>query len=670
MLRGGDLDPTFGVRGSLVIDNTSNTFADVAIQPDGKLVTVGSVQVLVENFDDYEYYDSDFLITRRSTDGTLDRSFGTGGTVTVDFGWETDDFATCVAIDGNGRIIVAGSTGDHFDGYSAFAVTRLNPDGTIDKSFGVNGNGTVRTDFGWHSDAVANCVMIDPSGEIVVTGNAELNADIAYGSMFAVSRYYADGTPDRRFSSDGKLTIGNHNDFATSATIDVAGRILVAGETYDDDMRRDVALVRINRDGSLDSSFGDDGKRTYDFGLVDARAAHVSLGDNGKILLAGSVVNQIGRHFALARFNSDGSADTSFGDGGITVANPDKPEFNETFDMAVAPNGQIVLAGQKTQNAGFAFTVARFNDDGTTDKSFGDSGQVTTAFGRDPIFGISAAIDGDGKIVVGHARRNTATLARYLSGGQIGERISVSLPATSSTVIALFVSGELHIRRSKHSTDLVAPVSLSNVRQVHFQGTEQNDRLVLDRSMTMWDGSVLFNGHAGDDLFDASAVRLDVVFDGGAGADRFLGGSGYDFADGGPDNDTLNGGSGNDSILGRDGRDMITGAGGHDVIDGGDDHDTLSGGDDDDSIRGGNGNDRITGGKGNDLLIGSAGNDVLQGDAGLDTLLGDSGNDSLNGGVDSDTINTGTGSDRITDSSRVIDTSFAIDFDELLAKLL
>ena len=193
------------------------------------------------------------------------------------------------------------------------------------------------------------------------------------------------------------------------------------------------------------------------------------------------------------------------------------------------------------------------------------------------------------------------------------------------------------------------------------------------------DNDKLFGGADGDILAgDAGADSLsggddDDSLSGGDANDTLTGDAGNDTVAGDAGADSINGGDDDDLLIGGTGNDSIDGGRGEDVIDGGDDNDNLKGFDGDDSIRGGNGNDTLSGGNGNDLLTGSAGNDSLLGDAGIDTLLGDDGNDKLNGGSGTDTINgvlTGLSKDTISDSTKVIDTSFTFDFDALLADLL
>lgn len=236
---------------------------------------------------------------------------------------------------------------------------------------------------------------------------------------------------------------------------------------------------------------------------------------------------------------------------------------------------------------------------------------------------------------------------------------------------------------------------------VQFNGGDGNDTFLGGSGDDTADGGTGQDSLSGNDGYDSliggtgndtlTCGTGDDTASGGTGTDSISGGDGDDSLGGGDGNDTLTGDAGNDIItgdagadsinggddddvlLGNAGNDTIDGGTGNDVIDGGDDNDVLKGSDGDDAIRGGNGNDTLSGGNGDDILTGSAGNDSLKGDAGIDTLLGDAGNDTLDGGLGTDIINgftTGLSKDSISDSTKVIDTSFAFDFDALLADLL
>src|SRR5262249_29551197 len=148
----------------------------------------------------------------------------------------------------------------------------------------------------------------------------------------------------------------------------------------------------------LDTSFGTSGKVTTDFGGTGAAARTVAVQADGKILVAGlAVINGV-VEFALSRYNGNGTIDTSFGTGGNVTTPFDFPgNFDRVFTIVQQPDGKFVAVGS-TVNLFANFALARFNADGTLDTSFGTGGIVTTAFGVSAE-ATSAVVQSDGKIV-------------------------------------------------------------------------------------------------------------------------------------------------------------------------------------------------------------------------------------------------------------------------------
>ena len=253
-----------------------------------------------------------FALARYDSDGLLDATFSADGIQTTDFG--VQDHATAVAIQADGKIVVVGScTGS---GTSDFALARYHADGSLDPSF--SGDGKQTTDFAGAADS-AHGVAVQADGTIVVAGYT--------GGDFGVARYNADGSLDTsfpvdKFPADGKQTTDFGGfDAALAMAIQADGRIMVAGYTdaaptcdWCEDPPPDFALARYNADGSLDTSFSGDGKQTTDFGGDDYAAA-VALQADGKIVVVGSSYSYQAASacFALARYNSDGSLDYAFG---------------------------------------------------------------------------------------------------------------------------------------------------------------------------------------------------------------------------------------------------------------------------------------------------------------------------------------------------------------------
>jgi uncharacterized delta-60 repeat protein len=192
-----------------------------------------------------------------------------------------------MTIQADGKIVAVGLTG------TAFVLARYNPNGSLDKSFSVDGKQT--TEFGNFNDT-AEDVALQPNGKIVAAGRGG-----ATGDDFALARYNPNGSLDKSFSGDGKQTtnFGGYNG-ANGIAIQDDHKIVLAGFTRDD-----FGLARYNPNGSLDKSFSGDGKQTTDFGGDSEGAGDVALQANGRIVAAGFTGSQSGPPndvCALARY--------------------------------------------------------------------------------------------------------------------------------------------------------------------------------------------------------------------------------------------------------------------------------------------------------------------------------------------------------------------------------
>src|SRR5947199_876603 len=202
----------------------------------------------------------------QAADGDLDPTFGTDGKVLTDFDHSTD-IADAVAIQADGKSVVVGTTyiNNDFSGED-FAVARYNPDGTLDKTFGVGGK--VQTDFPGLA-AVASSVVIQPDGKIVVAGGAF--PLFTFLGDFKVVRYNPNGSLDTSFGDGGIVTTTfPEGSYAFALALQSDGKIIAAGTVFVDfnpgDMSdTDFALARYNPDGSLDRTFGNGGNGTTDF---------------------------------------------------------------------------------------------------------------------------------------------------------------------------------------------------------------------------------------------------------------------------------------------------------------------------------------------------------------------------------------------------------------------
>jgi uncharacterized delta-60 repeat protein len=399
----GALDPSFGGDGKVTTNFTTgdDLALAVAVQPsDGKIVAAGGAPGSGGRF----------AVARYSSDGNLDTSFSGDGKVTTNF-TSGRDFAAGVAIQTDERIVAAGTA--NFNGDARFAVARYNPDGTLDTSF--SGDGRVTTNLSPAFDGIYG-VVIQDDGKIVVAGAA------GSGGSFALARYNIDGTPDTSFSGDGMVTtsITSGYDFADDVTIDPGDDRIVAGGAanfFGGDPR--FAVARYNTDGTLDTSFSGDGKVTTNFTSGDDFAFGVAIqGLTGTIVAAGRAGGS-GGTFALARYLSDGTLDTTFGGDGKVTTNFTSG-YDYADDVAIQTDLKIVAAGAaNTFRADSTFAVARYNTDGTLDTAFSGDGKVATNFTGGLDYGVGVALQpSDGNIVTAGRAGGSGgrfALVRYLA---------------------------------------------------------------------------------------------------------------------------------------------------------------------------------------------------------------------------------------------------------------
>lgn len=288
-----------------------------------------------------------------------------------------------------------------------FAVARYNEDGSLDASF--DANGTVLTRFSLSGIGEARAMAMDAHGKVVVAGFAEV-----FGSrQFALVRYNEDGSLDASFGSSGLVLTRfslSTNAEANAIAIARSGKIVAAGFAEIFGGYR-FAVACYNEDGSLDSGFGSSGMTLTSFNLSgDARAKAVAIDANSKPVVAGFAEVFGGRQFAVARYNEDGSLDASFGSNGMVLTSFGLNAQAEVNALVIDENGKLVAAGFAETNVS-RFALVRYNPDGSLDASFGDGGIRVTSFGLSANAVASAmAIDEDGKLVV----------AGYTEGGLLG----------------------------------------------------------------------------------------------------------------------------------------------------------------------------------------------------------------------------------------------------------
>jgi uncharacterized delta-60 repeat protein len=406
----GDLDPSFGNGGMITTDfGTRDDYGrGIVIQADGKIILVGQSGV-------YPFFHS--AVLRFMPDGSFDQTFGNQGSVVAELDSGGDEL-TSVALQPDGKIVAAGCL-IHDNFTVGFVVARFNADGSLDMTFG-NGGKTVTT---FNGNAEGNALVLQPDGKIIVVGDSGAGYDITHRD-FTIVRYNADGSLDQTFGAGGKLIThfdGGYNTGSRASAVALLpdGKLLVAGTFKPDTgVGARFALARYNADGSLDATFGTGGKFSNSLGGSDAFAFALALRADGRIVLAGYFLSGYRNHdFALARYNPNGSLDTTFGAGGQVITDLFGATDDIAYGLTLAPGGRLLAVGHTGQYPNFKLALARFNSSGQLDQTFGSAGKVQTTIGTSSN-AYTAALQPDGRILVGGysiTSNSDFVLARYLA---------------------------------------------------------------------------------------------------------------------------------------------------------------------------------------------------------------------------------------------------------------
>ena len=383
----GSLDTSFGAGNSdgtpdgfvsLSLGDGDDSGQSVAVQADGKIVVLGTST----SGDGSE----NMVVARLNANGSLDTAFGADGSsdgtpdgfVSLSLG-DGDDSADALALQSDGKIVVAGTTTSVDAGSTNIVVARLTSSGGLDTAFGASSDGTpdgfVNISLG-DGDDEAQAVGVQSNGKIVVVGNSNSVGDGS--SNIAVARLNADGSLDTSFgtgTSDGtpdgivNLSLGDGNDESDTLAIQADGKILVGGTTTSlvaSVTSANIAVARLNANGSLDTSFGAgtsdgsiDGVVTLSLGDGEDSGQSVAVQSDGKIVVLGTSTSlEDSENIIVARLNTNGSLDTSFGAGSTDdtpsgYVNLSLGDGDDAADgLALQANGKIVVAGTSTSVEG------------------------------------------------------------------------------------------------------------------------------------------------------------------------------------------------------------------------------------------------------------------------------------------------------------------------------
>jgi uncharacterized delta-60 repeat protein len=383
------LDPTFDTDGK-VTTNFGGDDSAMAIQPDGKIVMVGGSI-------------SDFVLARYNTNGSLDTTFGTNGLVTHNMLTGTaEEIARAVAIQSDGKIIVAGHTGqfgrpgrpagNRFD----HAVVRYNANGSVDTTFGAGG---VASSLIGRIFAMA----LQPDGGIIVVGDAPQPEDMM------VARYNPNGNLDLTFGEGGfrLFDFDLTAELADSVAVQSNGSIVLSGphtKVGETVREQHTAVIRLDAGGDPDATFSTDGTLILDNTRVNEG---VAIQSDSRIVLVGDTdgASANAPRFLTMRLNTNGTVDDSFGTEGRAVT--DITTRGDTArSVALQADGKIVVAGSSNNQVNPNFAAVRYNANGTPDASFATASILSVDFFGFTDAAENVAIQGDGKIVLGGVARN------------------------------------------------------------------------------------------------------------------------------------------------------------------------------------------------------------------------------------------------------------------------
>jgi uncharacterized delta-60 repeat protein len=399
----GDLDTTFSGDGKVTTDirgGREDGVNEIALQPDGKIVVVG--------WRNNPATGNDFAVARYNPNGSLDTTFSGDGKLLTNFG--ADDFAEDVAIQSDGKIVAGGMRcldGTFPDLQCDVALARYTANGALDPTF--SGDGKVRTDFGGDSNGFWGGLKIQPDGKIVMSGWIWNGAH----ADFVVYRYNPNGALDPTFNGDGRARVdfgSGPMDWANDLALQTNGKIVVGGFSCDNLSFEncDFSVARLNPNGALDTTFSGDGRRTIHLGANDFSDS-VTVQSNGRIILSGNRFAVTSTSCALVRLNPNGNLDTTFSGDGRVVTSFGAGVNSYCNDVRAQANGKIVASG----GAGGDFALVRYNANGALDTTFSMDGKVRIDFGSED-GGQKLALQSNGRYVVAGSTQGDFALARVL----------------------------------------------------------------------------------------------------------------------------------------------------------------------------------------------------------------------------------------------------------------
>ena len=405
LAQAGSLDLSFGDNGIVttnIIGISKNSGGNAtAIQSDGKILVAGSHESTECNSSNGLSSVYDILLLRYNTNGSLDGTFGNDGIVSTDLG--SNDGANAIAIQKDGKILVAGIIGNKGGDHPLFVLIRCNTNGSIDTTFGTGG---IVTGDGSPGSSIA----IQNDGKILTV--AQIYYENYPEPPFYINnllRYNINGNLDSTFGIGGIVTTTTFGPIAIQSD----GKIVMGNNGN---------LIRFTINGSIDATFGIGGKSTT---AKNIYATSLTIQKDGKYVMGGVSQNSFKNDFALVRYNTNGSLDSTFGTGGIVSTSIGFSSI--VYSIAIQSNGKILVGGLSGNDTVYVFALARYTTNGSLDNTFGNGGIVTMAIGTSSLL-FSVAIQSDGKIIaVGtiYTTMSKMCLVRYTTNGSLDNAFGI-----------------------------------------------------------------------------------------------------------------------------------------------------------------------------------------------------------------------------------------------------
>lgn len=338
-----------------------------------------------------------FFITRLNTDFTVDSSFGDNGYVYLDINPSAHDRARSIGLQTDGKIIVAGYSGGEFE------LARLNTDGSLDTTFGSSGLVTTPVGIG-NSELHSMKVLADDRIITVGTGIPVADQDIA------TVRYLADGSLDTSYGSGGiELTDFSGNDIGYDILVDGSGRYIIAGSVDGNGSSEDFLVARLTTTGGIDVSFNTVGSNVIDVNFDEDVFHSLFFQTGGEIIAGGKSITASGRRFTTARFNADGTLDTSYGASGISTESVSNIDF--LYELIPFADDTFLGVGSCWDVGGSNFCLIKYDADGAIDTSFATNGAFyQDLLGAETIF--AALRLPDGSFLAGGETSNSTSYDR------------------------------------------------------------------------------------------------------------------------------------------------------------------------------------------------------------------------------------------------------------------